>query len=173
MLLKPNQIVLFGFLCAVVVDEGCSAKKPITSSYAPFRLEALNNDSLLLTPPIPEGHADNAAIKVTFIRNTTPTTVRTNCFAERGPFRLEPGKNDPHSLQITLPAPERWLSDLEGRAEPRASEDIDALYAILADLDQLQQEGCLGETNAAIRDFILQSLPMRPNESLFNAYGYL
>jgi hypothetical protein len=173
MLLRPNPIVLFGFLSAVVMHGGCSAKKPITSSYAPFRLELLNNDSLLLTPPIPEGHADNAAIQVTFTSNTTPTTVRTNCFAQRGPFRLEQGRNDPDSIQITLPAPERWLSDLEGRAESRAGEDIEALYAILADLDQLQQEGCWGETNASIRDFILQSLPMRPNETLFNTYGYL
>jgi len=172
MLLKLNQILFLGFLCAVVMHVSCSAKKPITSSYAPFRLESLNNDSLLLTPPIPEGHANNAAIKMTLIGNTTPPSV-TNCFAERGPFRLEQGRNDPHSIQITLPAPETWLTDLEGSAEPRASEDIEALYAILADLDQLQQEGCFGETNSSIRDFILQSLPMTPNESLFNTYGYL
>jgi hypothetical protein len=109
MLLKLNQILFLGFLCPVVMHVSCSAKKPITSSYAPFRLESLNNDSLLLTPPIPEGHAYNAAIKMTLIGNTTPPSV-TNCFAERGPFRLEQGRSDPHSIQITLPAPETWLS---------------------------------------------------------------
>ena len=113
MLLKLNQILFLAFLCAVVMHVSCSPKKPITSSYGAFRLESLNNDSLLLTPPIPEGHADNAAIKMTLISNTTPPSV-TNCFAEKGPFRLEQGRNDPHSIQITLPAPKHGLAIWRG-----------------------------------------------------------
>jgi hypothetical protein len=168
---KANQTVLSGFLCAVVILVGCSAKKPITSTAAPFRLESLNGDSLLLTPAIPEGHSNNAAVTLTLNSSMRPA-AGTKCSAERGPFRLEQGKNGPDSIQITLPAPERWLSDLEGREEPDGSEDVEALYAILADLDQLQQKGCFADTEAPIRDLILQSLPMRPSESLFNAYGY-
>ena len=172
MLLKSNRAVLCGFVCTAVLQAGCSAKKPISSIYAPFRLESLNGASLLLTPPIPEAHANDAVVKVTLVGGAAAASAGTNCSAERGPFRVEPGKNDPGSIQITLPAPERWLGDLEGRAEPDGSEDVEALYAILNDLDQLQQEGCFAETSGSIRDFIRQSVPMRPNESLFNAYGY-
>jgi len=79
---------------------------------------------------------------------------------------------DPVSIEIVLPAPERWLNDLEGRSEPDSSEEVEALDAILADVDRLQQEGCFGETAVSIRDFILQSVPMRPIQSFYNAYGY-
>ena len=99
-------------------------------------------------------------------------TVGANCSAERGPFRVEQGKNGQGSIEIELPAPERWLSDLEGRTEPDSGEEVSALDALLADVDRLQQEGCFAETAISIRDFILQSIPMRPNESFYNAYGY-
>jgi hypothetical protein len=168
---KANQTLLSGFLCAAVMLVGCTVKKPITSAAAPFRLESLNADSILLTPAIPEGHSNNAAVILTLNSSTRPA-AGANCSAERGPFRLEQGRNGPDSTQITLPAVERWLSDLEGREEADGSEDVEALYAILADLDKLQQKGCFADTEAPIRDLILQSLPMRPNESLFNAYGY-
>jgi hypothetical protein len=85
---------------------------------------------------------------------------------------VEQGKNGQGSIEIQLPALERWLSDLEGRTEPDSGEEVSALDAILADVDRLQQEGCFGETAISIRDFILQSIPMRPNESFYNAYGY-
>jgi len=99
-------------------------------------------------------------------------SFRTNCSAERGPFRVEQGKKELGSIEIELPAPERWLSDLQGRTEPDSSEEVEALDAILADVDRLQQEGCFAQTTIPIRDFILQSVPMRPNESFYNAYGY-
>jgi hypothetical protein len=167
---KANQTLLSGFLCAVVMLVGCSAKKPITPT-SPFRLESLNADALLLTPAIPEGHSNSAAVTLTLNSSTRPASG-AHCSAERGPFRLDQAMNVPDSIQITLPAPDRWLSVLEGREEPDGSEDVETLYAILADLDRLQQKGCFANTEAPIRDLILQSLPMRPSESLFNAYGY-
>lgn len=85
---------------------------------------------------------------------------------------MEQGKNELASIVIELPAPEAWLSDLEGRNEPDSSQDVASLDAILADVDRLQQEGCFAGTTIPIRDFILQSVPMRPNESFYNAYGY-
>ncbi len=172
MLLKPNQALLSGLLCALVMQAGCAAKKPVAATPAAFRLRALNDDSLLLPPAIPENHTNDAVVKVTLAGTVVASSVHTNCSAERGPFRLEQGTSDPASIQLTMPAPERWLSDLEGRAGTDGNEDVEALYAILADADQLQQQGCFAGTSTAIRDFILQSIPMRPNESLFNAYGY-
>jgi hypothetical protein len=172
MLWKPNQALLSGSLCAVLMQAGCSAKKPVTSPYPPFRLQSLNDDSLLLTPAIPENHSDDAGIKLTLAGGAATSPVSANCSAQRGTFRLEGGPNGAGSIQLTMPAPKKWLGDLQGRAEPDSDEDIEALYAILADADQLQEKGCFAGTNASIRDFIRQSVPMRPNESLFNAYGY-
>jgi hypothetical protein len=80
--------------------------------------------------------------------------------------------NGPDSVEIVLPSPERWLSDLEGQTEPVSGEEVKALDAILADVERLQQVGCFAETAISVRDFILQSIPMRPNESFYNAYGY-
>ena len=172
MFLKLGQTFLCGFLCATIMQVGCSAKKPIALHSAPFRLESLNHDSVLLTPAIPEGHASGAAVQATFHSGIPSSAVRTNCSAERGPFRLEQGRNDAGSVQITLPAPERWLRDLEGQAEVTGGDDFESLDAILADVDRLQQEGCFGEKNASIREFILQSLPIRPNVNSLNTHGY-
>jgi hypothetical protein len=127
---------------------GCSARKPIASTYTSFRLESWNHDSVLLTPAIPEGHAGNAAITVTLNMSWTRPPVGMNCSVERGPFRLEQVKNHPDSIQITLPAPEKWLGDVEGQVDPNGSDAVQALYVILADLDQLQPEGCFEETSA-------------------------
>jgi hypothetical protein len=171
MLTRPNGSLLCGALCAVLALAGCSAKRPIASTGPSFRLQSLNGESLLLTPAIPGSQANNAAITVAFASGSMAPTVHATCSAERRPFRVEQGKNG-GSIQIQLPAPERWLSDLEGRTEPDSGEEVSALDAILADVDRLQQEGCFGETGISIRDFILQSVPMRPNESFYNAYGY-
>ena len=170
MLTKGNQTLHLGFLLVVVTLLGCSAKKPISSSNS-FRLESLNDDSVLFTPAIPEGHANNAAVKLTLNSSTRPP-ADTNCAAESGPFRLEQAKNSGDSIGVTLPAPERWLSDLRRPPEPDGIGELEELYALLTSLDRLQQKGCFAETGVSVRDFILQSLPMKPAESLFNAYGY-
>jgi hypothetical protein len=61
---------------------------------------------------------------------------------------------------------------LEGRTEPESTTAVESLDAILADVDRLRLEGCFDESTIPVRDFILQSVPMRPNESFYNAYGY-
>jgi len=72
-----------------------------------------------------------------------------------------------------MPSPATWLSDLEGRLGSGGDSGIEALFTILADLDKLREAGCFPDTKLSIRDFILQSLPMKPTDSLFNYYGYL
>jgi hypothetical protein len=172
MFLKSYQALLSGLLCTVVMQTGCATKKPVASPYGPFRLLSLNDDSLLLTPAIPENHANDTAVNVILAGGAATLSMPTNCSVERGPFRLEQATNDAGPIRLTMPAPTRWLGDLQGREEPDAGDDVEALYSILADADQLQQKGCFAGAGTSIRDFIRQSVPMRPNESLFNAYGY-
>jgi hypothetical protein len=158
--------------CAALAQVGCSAKKPILATGPSFRLQSLNGDSILLTPGISGSQPSNATIRLTLSSARVDASVRAKCSAERGPFRVEQSKNERGSIEVELPAPERWLGDLEGRTEPESSAEVDALDAILADVDRLQQDGCFAETAIPVRDFILQSIPMRPNESFYNAYGY-
>jgi hypothetical protein len=171
MLLKTGKTLTAGFLCAVILCTGCSARRPIESTAAPFRLETLNHDAVLFPPTVPEHQASDAAFRATLPVSVTHSAARIDCSAERGPFRVEQTKNDPNSIQITLPAPEKWLEATRGQAEADGIDAVQALYALLADLDQLQQKGCF-EESASIREFILQSLPMKPAESLFYSYGY-
>jgi hypothetical protein len=171
MLFKHDQTFIAGFLCAAILLTGCAARKPITSTSAPFRLVSLDHDSVLFPPTIPEGHASDAAFRATLTVSAPHPSVSNDCSAERGPFRLEQAKNDPNSIQITLPAPEKWLEAIAGRGEPDGNDLAQALYALLADVDQLQQKGCF-EESTSIRDFILQSLPMKPAQSLFYSNGY-
>jgi hypothetical protein len=95
----------------------------------------------------------------------------TNCLAEEGPFRVELARKQADSVQITLPSTERWLGDINGLVGPDG-DAVEALHVVLTKLDQLQQDGCFRSASSMIRDFILQSLPMKPPESLFSYYGY-
>jgi hypothetical protein len=171
MLLKPDKSFIAGVLCVVILLTGCAARKPIESIAAPFRLETLNHDAVLFPPTVPEHQASDAAFLATLPIRVANSALRADCSAERGPFRLEQAKNDPNLMQITLPAPEKWLGGTRGEAEQDGIDTVQSLYAVLADLDQLQQKGCF-EESASIREFILQSLPMKPTESLFYSYGY-
>jgi hypothetical protein len=158
-------------ITAIFVLAGCSARKPIAPAYAQFRLESVKGDSVLLTPPIPEGKNESAIVKLAL--KTSPAPSGVHCSAERGHFRVEQANDDPSSVHITLPALAIWLGDLEGGFGSDGNDEIAALFALLADLDKLQEAGCFPETKLSIRDFILQSLPMKPTDSLFNYYGYL
>jgi len=170
MWLNP-KFVWLGPILLSMANVGCAAKKPIVSNGASFRLQAFHNDSLLFTPAIPEDHPTTAIIRLT-LSSRVQSSGNSGCSASRGPFRIEPGKSDPPSIEIYLPAPERWLGDLEGTNEPDGGAEIEALDGFLADVDRLQQGGCFPDASVSIRDFILQNIPMRPQESYYNAYGY-
>src|SRR5205809_6385126 len=169
--LNRRKTVISAALTAVFVLVSCSARQPIAPASVPFRLESVSGDSVLLTPPVPEGKDEYASIKL--VLKSSPAPPGLHCFAERGHFRVEQEKNEPNSVHITMPSPATWLSDLEGRLGSGGDSGIEALFTSLADLDKLREAGCFPETKLSIRDFILQSLPMKPTDSLFNYYGYL
>ena len=169
--LNRRKTVISAALTAVFVLVSCSARQPIAPASVPFRLESVSGDSVLLTPPVPEGKDEYASIKL--VLKSSPAPPGLHCFAERGHFRVEQEKNEPNSVHITMPSPATWLSDLEGRLGSGGDSGIEALFTILADLDKLREAGCFPDTKLSIRDFILQSLPMKPTDSLFNYYGYL
>lgn len=171
MQLNPTHTSLCALLFAAMACAACSAKKQIASNVPSFHLASFNNDSLLLTPLIPENQPTDATITLT-LAGLVHASANSDCSAERGPFRMEQAKNDPSSINISLPAPDRWLDDLEGRAEPDSHVEVEALDAFLLDVDRLEQAGCFTDTSLSIRDFVLQSIPMRPQDSYYNAYGY-
>src|SRR6266478_3576423 len=105
MLARPNRSLLGGVLCAVLAQAGCSAKRPLASTGPSFRLQSLDGESLLLTPAIPGSQASNAAITVTFASGSMAPTFRVTCSAERGPFRVEQGKNGQSSSRSNCPRP--------------------------------------------------------------------
>jgi hypothetical protein len=169
--LWPTSVYL-GWLLLIATQVGCGAKKPIFRDATPFRLESLNNDSLLFTPLISGRHPVDDTITVTATSSAQSSAEIGNCSAEQGPFRLQLTDEPNGGIRLTLPSPARWLRDLEGRSEAGEADDVESLNLFLAKLDQLRADGCPSVQGASIHDFVLQSLPMRPNEGLFNAYGY-
>ena len=151
---------------------GCAAKKPIYPAGPAFRLQSSTSGSVLFAPSISESQASSASIKLDLKRNTADPAVPAQCAAQEGPFRFEQVIGDPAEIQITLPSPDKWFDILKGGTQPDSSDGMEAFYLFLADLDRSQQTGCFAEANFPPRDYILQSLPMKPSDSLFNAYGY-
>jgi hypothetical protein len=157
-------------ILAVLAVAGCAAKKPIVSTGPAFRLETIHGDGVLLGPAISRSQANDGEIRLTVPSRNLEAAASPNCSAERSPFRVEVSNGGKGPIEIALPAPDRWLGDLEGSSEPESSAEVESLDAILADVERLQGQGCFGD--ARVRDFLLQSVPMRPGESFFNAYGY-
>jgi hypothetical protein len=171
MRLKPAQRLLAALLWMALTSAGCSAKRPIATTGPLFRLELVDGEPVLFPPSIPESNPNNSAINLKMNLPSSNAFRRADCLAEKGPFRVEFAKKHPDSVLVTLPSTERWIGDLNGLAGPDG-DSITALYVVLAELDHLQQEGCFSDADSIIRNFILQSMPMEPPESLFNYYGY-
>jgi hypothetical protein len=169
--LKSDLSLLALILLTALTSVSCSARHPIGVTGPPFRLASVDGESILFSPSIPDSNSNNSAINVTMDVPASSASGGTNCLAEQGPFRVELAGKQSGSVQITLPSIERWLGDVNGLASPDG-DAVEALYAVLAKVDQLQQDGCFGRAGSSIRDFILQSLPMKPPESLFSYYGY-
>jgi hypothetical protein len=83
-------------------------------------------------------------------------------------FRVERDSLD-SDFRVVLPPPNRWRASTIGLDE---TDLIDQLYSFLAAVDQSERAGCFTTTNGQARDSILQNVPTRLSDSLFNAYGY-
>ena len=171
MYLRSDLSLLVLFLLTALTSAGCSARRPIGATGPPFRLESIDGESVLFSPSIPDSNSNNSPIHVTMNVLAPDASEGTSCLAEEGPFRVELARKHADSVQITLPSTARWLGDVNGLVGPDG-DAVEALYVVLAKLDQLQQDGCFGGAGSSIRDFIVQSLPMKPPESLFSYYGY-
>ena len=161
--------------CAVAA--ACSAKKPIAATGPAFHLIPSAGESLVLPPSIAQSQLATDTIQLALPISANADSG-AKCSAVEGVFRLAPDPQSPHSLQVTIPGPTRWLADLQGKNEPDSSAEVETLDAFLTEVDRLQGAGCFspsgdsGAPNINVRDHILQNLPMRPRESYLNAYDY-
>lgn len=169
--MNRRKIVVSAASVVALTFVSCSARRSMTPAYGSFRVKSVNGDAILLTPSIPDDNHEFAPI--TLALKSSPAPPGLHCSAQRGPFRIEQEKNNPNSVHIAMPSPATWLKDLEGRLDSAGEDEVEAAFTVLADLDKLREAGCFAHTKPSIRDFILQSLPMKPNDSLFNYYGYL
>jgi hypothetical protein len=83
-------------------------------------------------------------------------------------FRIERDSLD-SDFRVVMPPPNRWRASTVGLDE---IDIIDQLYSFLDAVDQAERAGCFTATNGQARDAILQNVPTRLSDSLFNAYGY-
>jgi hypothetical protein len=150
---------------------GCAPRKPVTSTSPSFRLKSVNGDSLLLSPNIPAQQSTDAPISFTLDAQTNPTISPNACTTTEGAFRLGQDSDSPN-LRVVLPPPKNWLFGFKNSSGSDENNTIESLYAFLTDVDRAAASGCFTAPPAQARDYILQSIPTRPSDSLFNAYGY-
>src|SRR5437588_8222324 len=160
-----------GWLSAVALLAGCSMRRPIASIHEGFRLQAVTDSFLLLTPVTPKSNS-GSTFQFTIAGSRLRDSSAHRCSVKRGDFSLSQAKNN-STIQVTLPGPQKWLNDLENQLGSPEPQGVEALYQTVADIDSLNQEGCFVISGITTREALLQSLPMMPSESLFNYYGYL
>jgi hypothetical protein len=157
------------FICILLL--GCAPRKPIASTAPSFRLQSINGGSLLLSPNIPAQQSLDAPISFTLDAKNESATSSSACSTSEDPFRLEPNTQT-QNPRVTLPPPKNWLFGFTNSSAANENSTIESLYAFLTDVDRAEAANCFLATQAHARDFILQSIPTRPSDSLFNAYGY-
>ena len=171
-MLKPSrpasafQLAPFILICTILA--GCPARKPVTSNAPSYRLQSQNGGSLLLSPSIPAQHPADTSISFTLAANSDAPLVANTCLITKGMFRVERDSLD-SDFRVVLAPPNRWQFGSIGIDE---TDVVEQLYSFLAAVDQAERAGCFKATNGQARDFILQNVPTRPSDSLFNAYGY-
>lgn len=163
---------LGSLVCVWTVLTGCATRKPISSTQPSFRLQSMDSGPVLFAPNIPNSQSSNLAVTLTFDGNNRLSSIPTACTSQVGPFRFGPVEGSSPKIQVVLPATGNWLRNLELRSQANAIDMVESFYSFLADLDRSQQVGCFDPSVTSVRDTLLQSMPMRPSESLFNGYGY-
>ncbi|MGA2811692.1 MAG: hypothetical protein ABSG16_09855 [Candidatus Acidiferrum sp.] len=114
----------------------------------------------------------NAPVKLTLPSSSDPPPNPGVCTAKNGPFALE-ARSENSAIQILLPTPETWLSDFASGQQTDDGDIVDTFHSFLVALDRSALLGCFAAGNPSIRDYLLQSMPMKPSDSLFSAYDYL
>lgn len=168
---KLAQALLAAVVFSAVAWAGCAARRQVAASGPPFRLGAVYGRPVLFSPSIPESSPNSSVVNVAMHALGQPAPSRRDCLVEDGPFRVELAKDHGDFVQIALPSPERWIADIHAVFDPDG-DAVKSLYAVLNRIEQQPQDGCFTNESSAIRDFILQSLPVEPNDSLFTYYGY-
>jgi hypothetical protein len=173
MLIECRQIVSLSLLTGLLSQVTCLNKHPIKATSDGFRLESIKDDFLLMTPPLPAVQPVDKPMKIRSKMFSYRSGHLSECRAEMGAFKIDP-QSGSSSIQIELPTPDQWMTDLEGRSEVGSRGDWETLYKFLDEIDELQTRGCFAtETVKTLRDFIMQILPNRPNEAPFMSYSRL
>lgn len=169
--LSPSARLLTLLSLTFFILAGCPARKPIPSTSPAFHLKSLKESSLVLSPNVPAQQPLDAPVSFTLAANNESPPSPNACVITQGMFRLEPDAAN-QMLRIVLPPPNQWLFGSTNSSGADENNIIDALYSFLAAADQSTRAGCFAASTTPARDYILQNVPTRPSDSLFNAYGY-
>jgi hypothetical protein len=167
--LRRRTAILLLVLTGLLSQVACFSKRPAVVTREGFRLQSVNNDLLLMTPPVPVGQPANSPLEITSGLFSIRPQQSSICRAENGPFKLEP-KSESSAVHIELPSPNQWLQDLQGRSEVGSRDDFQSLHAFLGEVDRLQDKNCFVNPDAeTLKTFILATLPSRATEGAFSS----
>jgi hypothetical protein len=163
-------------LCCLILLElclsACRTARPLTAAPGTYRIAVSGEDHLLLSPPVPLNYAESDVIRL----KLDVRVVRRNgsCSVEGPGLRLAPGANKGDGLVLSLPSLKTWREKLLAAQSPSRSDAfLKEIGTFFDGVRALEKNGCLpAGTALPIRDLILASLPIRPDQGLFAGYGY-
>lgn len=170
-----NSTIRYRFLRWLILLElclsACRTGGPLTVAPATYRIAASGEEHILLPPPVPLNYAESDVIR---LRLKVPARRNRSCALDGPVFRLAPAANKEGGLILTLPSLKSWQEKLLAAQSPSRSDAfLRETGAFFDGVRALENKGCLpAGTALPIRDLILASLPIRPDQGLFASYGY-
>ena len=153
---------------------GCRARAPVrlVSPIGSYRVEKINDQRLVLPPPTLSDGSTAESIQLRF-RVAQQKAVRPEiCSLSSGPFQFlfKKGSRD---VTLRMPSVDDWANTLENWRYETGDVIQQDLEQLLRSVQDLELKGCLAAgTGVAIRNLVRESIPMRPDQGLFNSYGY-
>jgi hypothetical protein len=171
-----NRTICYRPLCCLILLQlclsACRTARPLTVVPATYRIAASGDDHLLLPPPVPLNYTESDVIRVRI--NVLVRPRSGSCVVDGPLFRLAPAAEKEGGLELTLPSLKSWREQLLAAQNPSRSDAfLGEIGEFFDGMRALVKKGCLpAGTLLPVRDLILASVPIRPDQGLFASYGY-
>jgi hypothetical protein len=153
---------------------GCHRSRALVPDNSPFRIVTRNGASALLSPPVVDSYDQTPLSFSTPLPGVKAAKLRgRQCRIANDLFDLAIAGGRNSQVTLRMPPAQKW-EGLLATWDQLDNRTVEAsLDELLAGPEVLEQRRCLPTASALqVRQFLRETIPMRPMDGLYSAYGH-